>query len=144
MSRLEVDKERFKEFLTQFIGDAPYQIELVNTILNQMPEKVAKQLIEELYYDHVYQGPLYKVQHAVFKEDVRFFPNFESLTKFLNEINKFSREFNTDSLLTIDKKFIQKRMKENLPLCGYIITMEDVEDEPEQPKPIISRYSQFQ
>ena len=142
MSRLEVDKQRFKEFLTQFIGDAPFQIELVKTILDQMPEQVTKQFIEELYYEQVYDGPLYVAQHAVFKDEIHYFPNFVSLTKFLNEVNKFSREYNTDALLNIDAKFIQKRMKENLPLCGYIITMRG-EDQDVGSKPT-TRYSQFQ
>ena len=141
MSRLEVDKQKFKEFLTQFIGDAPYQIELVKTILDQMPEQVTKQFIEELYYEQVYDGPLYIAQHAVFKEEIHYFPNFVSLTKFLNEVNKFSREYNTDSLLDIDTKFIQKRMSQGLPLCGYIITMRG-EEKDVGPKP--TRYSQFQ
>ncbi len=142
MSRLEVDKERFKQFLSQFIGDAPYQIELVYEILGQMPEQVSKQLIEELYYKYVHVGPLFIAQHAVFKDEIHYFPSYESLTKFLNDVNKFTNEFNTDSLLNIDKKYIQKRMKDNLPLCGYFITMEDVEDE--QPRQPISRFSQFQ
>ena len=141
MSRLEVDKKRFKEFLTQFIGDAPYQIDLIKTILNQMPEQVTKQFIEELYYEQVYDGPLYIAQHAVFKEEIHYFPNFVSLTRFLNEVNKFSREYNTDSLLDIDTKFIQKRMSQGLPLCGYMITMRG-EEEDVRPKP--TRYSQFQ
>jgi hypothetical protein len=144
MPRTEVDRKRFKEFLDQFIGDVPYQIELAKKLLSQMPDEVAKQFIEELYYNYVYTGPLYKAQHAVFKEDVHYFPNYQSLCKFLNDINKFTNEFNTDALLTIDKKSIAKRMKENLPLCGYLITMEGLEDEPEQPKQTVSRYNQFQ
>jgi len=141
MSRVEVDKQRFKEFLPQFIGDAPFQIELIETILDQMPVQVVKQFIEGLYYEQVYDGPLYIAQHAVFKDEIHYFPNFVSLTKFLNEVNKFSREYNTDSLLTIDTKFIQKRMSQGLPLCGYIITMRG-EDKDVGPKP--TRYSQFQ
>lgn len=141
MSRLEVDKQRFKEFLTQFIGDAPYQIELVKTILDQMPVHVTKQFIEELYYEQVYDGPLYIAQHAVFKDEIHYFPNFASLTKFLNEVNKFSREYNTDSLLNIDAKYIQKRMSQNLPLCGYLITMRGEEDDIQ---PRTTRSTQFQ
>lgn len=144
MSRLEVDKKRFKEFLTQFIGDAPYQIELINTILDQMPVHVTKQFIEELYYEQVYDGPVYIAQHAVFKDEIHYFPNYESLMKFLNEINKFSCEYNTDSLLVLDKKIVLKRIKEQLPICGYIITLKGV-DEDEQPRqPTITRYNQFQ
>ena len=145
MSRLEVDKERFKEFLDQFIGDAPYQIELIYKILDQMPTQVTKQLIEELYYNQVYTGPLYIAQHAVFKEEIHYFPNYQSLLAFLNEVNKFSREFNTDSLLSIDKKTIAKRMNDNLQLCGYIITMKGLDPDDEQrDKPTATRYSQFQ
>lgn len=143
MSRLEIDKQRFKEFLDQFIGDAPYQTELIYHILNQMPEQVSKQLIEELYFKYVHMGPLYIAQHAVFKDDIHFFSSFESLTVFLNEQNKFGREFNTDALLAIDHKTIQKRMNEKLPICGYLIKMENVEYGDEKRKGI-TRYSQFQ
>lgn len=144
MSRLEVDKERFKEFLPQFIGDAPYQIELIKTILSQMPTQVVKQFIEELYYDNVYQGPLYIAQHAVFKDEIHYFPNYQTLLKFLNDVNKFTNEFNPDSLLTVNKKMIAKRMKEGIPLCGYMITMKgvDVDDGERREQP--TRYSQFQ
>lgn len=145
MSRLEVDKQRFKEFLPQFIGDAPYQIELVKTILDQMPVQVTKQFIEELYYDQVYTGPVYIAQHAVFKDEIHYFPNYQTLLKFLNEANKFANEYNPDSLLTLDKKTIAKRIKEQLPLCGYMITMKGVDTDDEQPtKPTVTRYSQFQ
>ena len=141
MSRLEVDKERFKSFLEQFIGDAPYQIDLVKTILDQMPEQVTRQFIEELYFENVYDGPLYIAQHAVFKDDIHYFPNLESLVKFLNEVNKFSKEYNPDSLLTIDIKFIKKRMQENLPLCGYLITMSGEEKDAQSR---ITRFAKFQ
>ena len=144
MSRLEVDKQRFKEFLAQFIGDAPYQIELVKTILDQMPVQVTKQFIEELYYDQVYVGPLYIAQHAVFKDEIHYFPNYQTLLKFLNEVNKFSKEYNTDSLLTIDKKTLAKRIKDNMPICGYIITMKGEDKDDGQPESTISRYDQFQ
>ena len=143
MSRLEVDKERFKEFLDQFVGDAPYQTELIYKILNQMPTQVSQQLIEELYYKYVYDGPLFIATHAVFKSEVHYFPNYESLTKFLNEVNKFTSEYNTDALLTIDVKSIQKRMKDGIPLCGYMIEMKGVKED-ERPKPTVTRYSQFQ
>ena len=144
MSRLEIDKERFKQFLPQFIGDAPYQIELINTLLSQMPAQVVKQFIEELYYENVYEGPLYIAQHAVFKDEIHYFPNYETLLKFLNEVNRFTNEFNTDSLLSVDKKMIAKRVKEGMPLCGYIISMKGVEEDGEQDKPTVTRYSQFQ
>lgn len=145
MSRLEVDKERFKEFLDQFIGDAPYQIELVKKLLSQMPVQITKQLIEELYYNNVYDGPLYIAQHAVFKSEIHYFPNYQTLLNFLNEVNKFTNEFNTDSLLNIDKKTIAKRMHDNLPLCGYIITIKDtLEQDEQQKREQPSRYNQFQ
>lgn len=142
MSRLEIDKERFKQFLDQFVGDAPFQIELIKKILSQMPEQVVEQFITELYYDHVYEGPLYIATHAVFKHDVHYFPNYQSLLKFLNEINSFTNEFNTDALLTIDKKTLAKRVKDKLPLCGYIIEMR--EEGLEEDVRVTTRYSQFQ
>ena len=144
MSRLEVDKERFKEFLSQFIGDAPYQIELINTILDQMPRQVVEQFIEELYYDQVYKGPVYIAQHVVFKDEIHYFPNHQSLLQFLNEANKFSNEYNPDSLLTLDKKTVAKRIKEKIPLCGYMISMRGVDTDEQPEQPVITRYSQFQ
>ena len=143
MPRLEIDKERFKSFLDQFVGDTPYQIDLVRTLIDQLPAQVANGLIEELYYSRVYSGNLYKAQHVVFKDDIHYLPSYESLLKFLNSVNNNLGEYNTDALLTLDRKTIEKRMHQRLPICGYMIEMEEIEDEG-LTKTVITRYDQFQ
>lgn len=142
MPRLEIDKERFAEFLDQFIGDTPYQLSLINKLINQLPSQVAEGLIEDLFYSRVYKGNIYKLQHVVFKDDIHFFPSYENMMMFLEDINKTLCEYNTDSLKNLDKKTVLKRMNDKLPLCGYLITMEEIEHE-EPTKTIISRFDQF-
>ena len=141
MPRLEVDKQRFKGFLAQFVGDVPFQIELIREIMSQMPEQAVEGFVTETFYESIYKGPLYVATHAVFREDVRYFPTYEGLLRFLNDVNKFTSEYNTDALLTIDKKTIQKRMADRLPLCGYIITMR--EDQGDGGRPIAREYSEY-
>ena len=109
-----------------------------------MPVQVVKQFIEELYYKHVYNGPLYVAQHAVYKDEIHYYPNYQSLLKFLNEVNKFAGEYNPDSLLTLDKKTLAKRIKDNMPLCGYIITMKGLDESDDQRREQPTRFSQFQ
>lgn len=122
MPRLEIDKERFKSFLEQFIGDAPYQVELVNTIFEQMPHQVRDGLIEEYYYRYVYKGTVYVAQHMVFTSDIHRFPNLESLKQFLIErsMGTITHEF-FDSC---KPAFFDKKIAEHEPLAGFYITKE--------------------
>jgi len=142
MPRLEIDKERFKQFLYEFSGDTPYQLELINVLIDDLPIQMAEGLIEELYYSKVYKGNVYKVQHCVFKDDIHYFQTYDKLLEFLTSVNKTVCEFNTDSLLTLDRKTIEKRMQQNLPICGYLIEIEEINHE--EPTKTISRYEQFQ
>lgn len=141
MSRLEVDKQRFKGFLSQFRGDVPFQIELIEAILADMPDNAAVGYLTETFYLRIYSGPLYVARHAVFKEDVNYFPTYEGLLRFLNGVNKFTNEYNADALLTLDRKTIERRMKDRLPLCGYIITMREEDDD--AGRPIAREYSDY-
>ena len=61
MSNITIDRERFKELLSQFKDDIIYETELINTLFNQMPENYIKDLIKTLYYERVYVGTYYLV-----------------------------------------------------------------------------------
>lgn len=116
MIRLELDKKRFKEMLVQFIGDAPFQVELVQTILDQMPPQVRDTLIEELYFKYLFKGEVYIAQHCVFKDDIHYFPNINSLREFLKTRNL---ELTEEFIDTIDDKLINKSTRMKQPICGY-------------------------
>lgn len=141
MPRLEVDKQRFKSFLSQFVGDVPFQIELIREIMSQMPKQAVDGFVSEIFYEQIYDGPLYIARHAVFKEDVRYFPSLDGLLIFLNGVNKFTNEFNTDALLTIDKKTIQKRIADRLPLCGYLLSIREADGDGQGHEPAIREYN---
>ena len=119
--RLEIDKERFKQYLEQFIGDAPYQIELVKTLLAQMPPKASTALIEELYFENVYVGAVYKIQHVTFKDDIHYFPNIELLEKYFKENCFYEDKHVFDNF---DKMFVDRYCLNGKPFLGYKISKE--------------------
>lgn len=124
MPRLEIDKERFKGFLNQFVGDAPYQVELVETLFEQMPIQVRNNLIEEYYYKYIYKGSVYVAQHIVYKADIHRFATLDSLKAFLIErsLGTIAPEF-FDSC---KQSFFDKKIAEHEPLAGYYITKENI------------------
>ena len=48
-----IDREKFKQLLSQFKGDIIYETELIHTLFNQMPENYVNDLIETLYYERI-------------------------------------------------------------------------------------------
>lgn len=81
-----IDREKFKQLLLQFKGDIPYQTELVNTLLNQMPDNYIRDLINTLYYERVYQGDYYIVQHSVYSYDKHYCKTFSETLDYINSI----------------------------------------------------------
>lgn len=122
MPRLEVDKERFKGFLNQFIGDAPYQVELVDTLFSQMPHQVRNNLIEEYYYKYIYKGPVYIAQHMTFKADIHRFPTLESLKEFL--IDRSMGTITHEFFDSCKPAFFDKKIAEHEPIAGYYLEKE--------------------
>lgn len=122
MPRLEIDKERFKDFLNQFIGDAPYQVELLETILSQMPPQVRNNFIEEQYYKYNYKGTVYVVQHMVFTSDIHRFASLDSLKQFL--IERSMGTITPDFFAFCKAGFFDKKIEEHEPLAGYYISKE--------------------
>jgi len=119
--RLEIDKERFKQYLEQFIGDAPYQIDLVKTLLSQMPPKVKDALIEDLYFNDIYIGVVYKIQHATFQDDIHYFPNVESMEKYFRENCFYQDEHVFDKF---DKILVDRHCLNGKTFLGYKISKE--------------------
>ena len=86
MSNITIDRERFKELLSQFKDDIIYETELINTLFNQMPDNYIKDLIKTLYYERVYVGTYYLVQHSVYHNDKQIFSNYSEVIDFLNSV----------------------------------------------------------
>ena len=118
MPRIELDKERFKNMLEQFNGDAPYLIELIKKILDILSPQVVDNIVEELYFKYLYKGTVYVAKHCVFKEDIHYFVNLETLREFLKKV---TLDISPEMLATLDDRTINRYEKRNQPICGYDI-----------------------
>lgn len=121
MPNVSINKEAFLEILNQFKHDIPYEVKLVHTLLANMPEQVAENVIMELYFEQVYKGVVYKAVHCVYKDDINYFLNFTSLIEFLKGR---SLHIAPDFWRTVDTRLIERYIKSENPLCGYIISKE--------------------
>ena len=81
-----IDREKFKQLLSQFKGDIPYQTDLVNTLFNQMPDNYVDDIIRTMYYERIYIGTYYVVQHSIYTYDRHIFLNYSEVLDFLNSI----------------------------------------------------------
>lgn len=81
-----IDREKFKELLSQFRGDIPYQTDLVNTLFNQMPDNYVNDIVRTMYYERIYIGTYYVVQHSVYTYDRHIFVNYSEVLDFLNSV----------------------------------------------------------
>ena len=124
MPNVSINKERFIEILDQFTYDIPYEVQLVKHILNNMPEQAAHCVVEELYFKHVYKGPVFKAVHYLYQDDIHWFTHQKALLDFLKERNM---EFSEELWNTIDGRTLDSFIKKRNPLCGYIISKEEIE-----------------
>lgn len=81
-----IDREKFKQLLSQFKGDIPYQTDLVNTLFNQMPNNYVDDIIRTMYYERIYIGTYYVVQHSIYTYDRHIFLNYSEVLDFLNSV----------------------------------------------------------
>lgn len=81
-----IDREKFKELLSQFKGDIPYQTELLNTLLKQLPDNYVDEIVKTLYYERLYIGTYYLVQHSLYSYDKHIFFNYAEILEFLNSV----------------------------------------------------------
>lgn len=124
MPNVSIDKEKFLEILDQFKYDIPYEAQLVKRILSNMPEQASNCIIEELYFQNIHKGLVFKAVHYAFKDDIHLFTSQKALLEFLKERNmEFSEEFWN----TIDGRTLDSFIKKRNPLCGYIISKEVIE-----------------
>jgi hypothetical protein len=123
MPNVSINKERFIEILDQFIYDIPYEVQLVKHILNNIPEQAAHCVIEELFFTHVYKGLVFKAVHYIYQDDIHWFTNQKALLDFLKERNM---EFSDEFWNTIDGRTLDSFIKKRNPLCGYIISKEEI------------------
>lgn len=114
-----IDREKFKQLLLQFKGDIPYQTELVNTLFAQMPDNYVDDIIKTLYYERLYVGTYYIVQHSTYTYDKHIFLNYAEVLEFLNsvkledkQITKFTLANAIERSTTISGYKINKIIKE--------------------------------
>ena len=108
-----IDREKFKQLLLQFKGDIPYQTELVNTLFAQMPDNYVDDIIKTLYYERLYVGTYYIVQHSTYTYDKHIFLNYAEVLEFLNSVRL------EDRLIT--KFTLTNAIERGNSLCGYNI-----------------------
>lgn len=108
-----IDREKFKQLLSQFRGDIPYQTDLVNTLFNQMPDNYVDDIVRTMYYERIYIGTYYVVQHSVYTYDRHILLNYTELLDFLNSVKLDDKN--------ITKFTLASAIERGTPLCGYII-----------------------
>jgi hypothetical protein len=126
MPNVSIDKTKFLEILDQFKYDIPYEVELVKRLLANMPEQASKYIIEELYFTRIHNGPVFKVVHYIYQDDIHWFTNQKALLEFLKERNM---EFTEEFWQTIDGRTLDSFIKKRNPLCGYIISKEEMKND---------------
>jgi hypothetical protein len=123
MPNITINKDRFIEILDQFKYDIPYEVQLVKRILSNMPDQAAKCVIEELFFTTIYKGPVFRVVHYLYQDDIHWFTNIKSLLDFLKERNL---EFSDEYWATIDGRTLDSYIRRHNPLCGYFIYKEEI------------------
>jgi hypothetical protein len=108
-----IDREKFKQLLSQFRGDIPYQTDLVNTLFNQMPDNYVDDIIKTMYYERIFIGTYYVVQHSVYTSEKYIFEDYAGVLGFLNSIKL------EDKLIT--KFTLTNAIERKTSLCGYNI-----------------------
>ena len=108
-----IDREKFKQLLLQFKGDIPYQTELVNTLFAQMPDNYVDDIIKTLYYDRLYVGTYYIVQHSTYTYDKHIFLNYAEVLEFLNSVKLEDRQ--------ITKFTLANAIERGTTISGYKI-----------------------
>ena len=108
-----IDREKFKQLLSQFRGDIPYQTELLNTLFSQMPDNYVNDIVRTMYYERLYIGTYYVVQHSIYTSDKHIFLNYAELLEFLNSVKLEDRN--------ITKFTLAAAIEKGSPICGYII-----------------------
>ena len=123
MPNVSINKDKFLEILDQFKYDIPYEVQLVKRLLSNMPEQASKCVIEELYFEFIYKGPVFKAVHYLYQDDIHMFTNQKALIEFLKERNM---EFSDAFWETVDGRTLDSFIKKRNPLCGYIISKEEI------------------
>lgn len=108
-----IDRERFKELLFQFRGDIPYQTELVKQLFDQLPDAYVDDIVKTMYYERIYIGTYYVVQHSIYTYDRHIFSNYTDVLDFLNSVKIEDK--------TITKFTLANAIDRGTTICGYKI-----------------------
>lgn len=109
---ITIDREKFKEMLKQFKGDVGYQAELVKVLFSQLPDSYVNELVNTLYFERVYEGTYYLIQHHLYPQDRKLVKTFDECFDYLSSIC-----FETITPIKLRRAISNKSM-----LCGYYIT----------------------
>lgn len=112
MGNFTIDREKFKELLVQFKGDISYQTELVKILLNQLPDNYVNELVNTLYYERLYKGTYYIIQHHLYPQDRKIVQTFDECFAYLKSI--------CFDEVTIYQ--LKKAVENNTMICGYYVT----------------------
>jgi hypothetical protein len=123
MPNISINRDKFLELLDQFKYDIPYEVQLIRRLISNMPEQAANCVIEELYFEKIYKGPVWKAVHYLYKDDIHLFTNQKAMLAFLKERNM---EFTDEFWETIDGRTLDSYMKRRSPFCGYILSKEEI------------------
>ena len=108
---ITVNKEQFKSYFSQFRGDIPFQTELFNLLVTQMPNNYIDSIIKEMYFDRVYEGTYFIVQHSIFKDVKEYCTDQRSVVEFLNK-----SMFNGD---TVSEYQVKQSIERGIIIHGY-------------------------
>lgn len=118
MAYIEVHKEKFKEYLKQFKDDIPYELELLQILLDQLPSNAIEGFITEYFYSHgFFKGKFYKIQHLIYKDDIKYFTDKTQLLEFLQS---YSLDKKVADALT--ERSLNYFIRVGQPIAGYMIT----------------------
>ena len=124
MAQIEINKQRFKELLPQFTGDVPYEIELINLLLEQLPAPAREGFMTEYFYSNYYKGELFVIQHVVFTDDIRYFLSIDEVIEYLKNYCLDKDHY----LREVNKLYVYNCIKTKQPIFGYLITRKGVKE----------------
>lgn len=111
-----INKEAFKNILTQFSGDISFETELLHQLFSQLPDVYVDEIIKEEYFKRLYPKLYFVIQHATYKADRKCFGRVDEVVSYLNTVNVDTKQV-TQSAVTY-------ALQKGTTVCGYYITKE--------------------
>lgn len=119
MAQVEMRKETFKQLLTQFAGDAPYEIELIKLLLSQLPDNAREGFFTQYYFEHYYHGTVYILQNLNFQDDIRYMTDINQVVEYLKDYC-----LDEDYKFRMNQSLVNSYIRTGQPLFGILIRKE--------------------